>query len=305
MLLGYLPLNRDRQNDSIARKQAEYQQFVNTLCGPQRSSSSSGASSAASLSTTTPNMSESDAALLRQVLYDVKRMSPRTKLLQIDVIQRALERVLYVFAQRHFATGYVQGINDLAAPFFLVFLSPWADEDTTSLDHVDPEVLMGIEGDVYWCLSRLIEGMQDHYMPSQPGIQRMIHQLRELVHRMDEQLVMHLEANSVEFHTFAFRWMNCLLLRELPLRLVVRLWDTYMAEMKNSIKDGFGNFHIFVCAALLLKFRSKLKEMKFQDLLQFLHNLPTNDWTIKDIEELLSQAYVYMSSFEGSPSHLK
>lgn len=309
MLLGYLPLNRDRQNDSIARKHAEYQQFVNTLCGPRStdrgSSSSASSSTVSALSTSTPNMSESDAALLRQVLYDVKRMSPHTKLVQIDVVQRALERVLYVFAQRHFATGYVQGINDLAAPFFLVFLSPWADETSTNLDHVDPEVLMGIEADVYWCLSRLIEGMQDHYMPSQPGIQRMIHQLRELVHRMDEQLVMHLEANSVEFHTFAFRWMNCLLLRELPLRLVVRLWDTYMAEMKNSIKDGFGNFHIFVCAALLLKFRNKLKEMKFQDLLQFLHNLPTTDWNIKDIEELLSQAYVYMSSFEGSPSHLK
>jgi hypothetical protein len=117
--------------------------------------------------------------------------------------------------------------------------------------------------------------------------------------------VTHLESNSVEFHTFAFRWMNCLLLRELPLRLVVRLWDTYMAETKTSIKDGFGTFHVFVCAALLLKFRAQLKEMKFQDLLQFLHNLPTKDWEIKDIEELLSQAYVYMSSFEGSPSHLK
>lgn len=250
-------------------------------------------------------MSDSDAALLRQVLYDVKRTSPHVPLMQVDAVQRSLERVLYVFAQRHFATGYVQGINDLAAPFFAVFLSPWAEPDSSRVEGASEENLLAAEADVYWCLSRLVEGMQDHYMPSQPGIQRMIHQLRELVHRMDEPLVTHLEANSVEFHTFAFRWMNCLLLRELPLRLAVRLWDTYMAETRNSVKDGFGTFHVFVCAALLLKFRVKLKEMKFQEILQFLHNLPTKDWTVKDVEELLSQAYVYMTSFEGSPSHLK
>lgn len=100
-------------------------------------------------------------------------------------------------------------------------------------------MLLDVEADVYWCLARLVEGIQDHYTPSQPGIQKMIHRLRELVHRIDEPLVMHLEAAGAEFHTFAFRWMNCLLLRELPLRLMVRLWDTYLAEARNSIGDGF------------------------------------------------------------------
>ena len=36
--------------------------------------------------------------------------------------QRCLERILYVWAIRHPASGYVQGINDLATPFFQVFL---------------------------------------------------------------------------------------------------------------------------------------------------------------------------------------
>ena len=74
----------------------------------------------------------------------------------------------------------------------------------------------------------------------------MIHRLRELVHRIDEPLVVHLEAAGAEFHTFAFRWMNCLLLRELPLRLMIRLWDTYIAEARNSI------------AALVAKFGGRL-----------------------------------------------
>ena len=290
MLLGYLPLNRERQAESLARKKAEYQQFVDQFCGPR----AAGA-----------GMSDAEQTVLRQVLYDAKRTNPEVPLFHTDFVQRSLERVLFVYAQRHFATGYVQGINDLATPLYAVFLSPWADLGCTSLDHVDPRALLDVEADVYWCLARLVEGIQDHYTPSQPGIQKMIHRLRELVHRIDEPLVVHLEAAGAEFHTFAFRWMNCLLLRELPLRLMIRLWDTYIAEARNSIADGFNAFHVFVCAQLLLKFSARLKQMKFEELTQFLKALPTRDWTVADVEELLSQAYVYRVSFEGSPAALR
>ena len=40
----------------------------------------------------------------------------------------------------------------------------------------------------------------------------------------------HLETEGVLMIQFAFRWVNCLLLRELPFELVIRLWDTYLAE---------------------------------------------------------------------------
>lgn len=37
----------------------------------------------------------------------------------------------------------------------------------------------------------------------------------------------HLLRCEVEYLQFAFRWMNNLLMRELPLRCTIRLWDTY------------------------------------------------------------------------------
>lgn len=40
----------------------------------------------------------------------------------------------------------------------------------------------------------------------------------------------HLEKEGLQFIQFAFRWVNCLLLREVPFALAVRLWDTYLAE---------------------------------------------------------------------------
>lgn len=48
--------------------------------------------------------------------------------------------------------------------------------------------------------------------------------------RVDVNLHDHLMRNSVQYLQFSFRWMNNLLIRELPLRCIVRLWDTYLAE---------------------------------------------------------------------------
>jgi hypothetical protein len=47
---------------------------------------------------------------------------------------------------------------------------------------------------------------------------------------VEEPLVAHLEREGLQFIQFAFRWVNCLLLREVPFALAVRLWDTYLCE---------------------------------------------------------------------------
>ena len=45
--------------------------------------------------------------------------------------------------------------------------------------------------------------------------------------------------------------------------------------------------------------------MEFQEIMMFLQALPTQDWTEKDIEMLLSEAWVWQSLFGGSSAHLK
>ena len=42
----------------------------------------------------------------------------------------------------------------------------------------------------------------------------------------------HLVSNSVEYLQFSFRWMNNLLMREIPLRCVIRLWDTCLVSQR-------------------------------------------------------------------------
>lgn len=49
-------------------------------------------------------------------------MNPHISLFQQQSVQQMFERILFIWAIRHPASGYVQGINDLVTPFFIVFL---------------------------------------------------------------------------------------------------------------------------------------------------------------------------------------
>lgn len=49
-------------------------------------------------------------------------MNPQISLFQQKLVQEMFERILFIWAIRHPASGYVQGINDLVTPFFIVFL---------------------------------------------------------------------------------------------------------------------------------------------------------------------------------------
>ena len=54
-------------------------------------------------------------------------MNPLIPIFQKKIVQNIFQRVLYVWAVRHPASGYVQGINDLLTPFFTVFLTEYND----------------------------------------------------------------------------------------------------------------------------------------------------------------------------------
>ena len=41
-----------------------------------------------------------------------------------------------------------------------------------------------VEADSYWSLTRLLDGLQDNYTFAQPGIQRTVFKLREIMHKV-------------------------------------------------------------------------------------------------------------------------
>ncbi|KAI0528981.1 hypothetical protein KFK09_001526 [Dendrobium nobile] len=209
--------------------------------------------------------------------------------------------VLCFRAIRHPASGYVQGINDLVTPFLIVFLEEHLEGNMESwnISQLSPQTISNIEADCYWCLSKLLDGMQDHYTFAQPGIQRLVFKLKELVRRIDEPVSRHMEEQGLEFLQFAFRWFNCLLIREIPFHLVTRLWDTYLAE-----GDSLPEFLVYISASFLLTWSDKLQKLEFQEMVMFLQHLPTQIWTHHELEMVLSRAFMWHAMFNSSPSHL-
>src|SRR5689334_2118721 len=57
--------------------------------------------------------------------------------------------------------------------------------------HLPAPVLSAIEADSFWCLSKLLDGIQDNYISQQPGIQRLVKRMGELVKRIDGEFHRH------------------------------------------------------------------------------------------------------------------
>jgi TBC1 domain family member 2 len=258
ILLGYLPVNSERRVATLERKRREYADAVKQSFGAGTTGSKNGTGSGLAGMASNPPVTTGrgrglDESIWHQISIDIPRTSPHIPLYQFEATQRSLERILYVWAIRHPASGYVQGINDLATPFWQVFLGMYIT-DLNIESGMDPgqlprPVLDAVEADTYWCLTKLLEGIQDNYIVGQPGIHRQVAALRDLTTRIDSTLAKHFEDESVEYMQFSFRWMNCLLMRELTIRNVIRMWDTYMVMTL-----------LFVAAYVMLTSGSRLKK---------------------------------------------
>lgn len=193
-------------------------------------------------------------------------------------------------------------MNDLVVPFFSVFLSPYAGQalDDIDITTVAPDVLSEIEADSYWCFSTLVDVIQDYFTPDRPGLQKQVQALQDLMGRIDAPLNAHLEMHGVSYLQFAFRWMNCLLMRELPLHAITRLWDTYLSEA-----NGFGALHLYTSAAFLSTFSEQIRASSdLSEIMMFILNPPTSKWGAKEVALLLADAYRLKYMFQGAQRHL-
>uniref|UniRef100_A0A0D9XFM9 Rab-GAP TBC domain-containing protein n=1 Tax=Leersia perrieri TaxID=77586 RepID=A0A0D9XFM9_9ORYZ len=205
LLLGYAPPNADRREGVLTRKRLEYVECVSQYYDIPDS-----------------ERSDEEINMLRQIAVDCPRTVPDVTFFQHPQIQKSLERILYTWAIRHPASGYVQ-----------------------------------------------------------------------------EPVSKHIEEQGLDFLQFAFRWFNCLLIREIPFHLVTRLWDTYLAE-----GDYLPDFLVYISASFLLTWSDKLKKLDFQEMVMFLQHLPTRNWAHHELEMVLSRAYMWHTMFKSSPSHL-
>ncbi|KAJ9472349.1 GTPase-activating protein gyp1 [Diplonema papillatum] len=243
--------------------------------------------------------------MLRQITLDVERMQPLVKLFRHPVVQKTCLRVLYLWGIRHPASGYVQGMDALVTPFIAVFFSEATGVDLLATEDEDyhlsrltNEDLIDLESDCFFALTALLANVQDYYTEYQPGLQHAAQKVAGLVEKMDPPLYDHVTGIGADFlRDFMWRWATCLLVRELPLHLAKRLWDTYLSEGAEC-----NDFHVFVCIVFLTHWREELVNKEFPELMSFVRALPTKDLSEKDVDSWIAQAYVLQRTYEYTPS---
>lgn len=162
-------------------------------------------------------------------------------------VQATMERVLFCWSLRHPASGYVQGMSDLLAPFLSVVLAEYACPESHSvmeLLQMDPIALShalseeaipestwrgALEPDVYALSGFLLDMAQGHYTQQQAGFLAMVERMDGILKQADPTLHQHLTDIGIETVQYAFRWMTCLLMRELQPWQVLRLLDAYLS----------------------------------------------------------------------------
>jgi len=337
LLLGYRPVAQGRCKDALQRKRQEYRELrrnfyeaspaVIAANASEGGSTPSQAAAAAGL-----GGSDAEAALLNQLRKDLRRAGPRgtaaKSLAEHPRVQVIMERVLFVWAVRQPASGYVQGLNDVLLVLIVVALADRRFADRTPLgadglgiellDHLAADELEDVEADCYWCTVKILSEIFDHYTQDFPGIQRMAQQLREILRRIDTPLITHLDSQGIDIFQTSFQWMACLMVRDLPIPCCIRLWDTLIAEsagpaggqlnrsgLHNDRRSaGFEVFLVYFCACFTAYFSARLQAMDLEATLRFLQRVPTDEFSEADLEVLLSEAFVLKSLFQHAPQHL-
>jgi len=195
--LGYIPVLKQRQDEILALKRSQYRDLAKQIFDVDPES-----------------RDPHEKQIFKSIEDDVPRINSSIPLLQLPKVQNFFLRLLYIWAIRHPASGYVQGFTDLVLPFLSVFLFPLFGKDIHKIpnpleDSIPDQLLFEIEADSYWCLQLFLRGVQDHYTYAQPGIQRVLYQLSAMITRLNEPMAEHIKKQDIDYIQFSFQWTNC------------------------------------------------------------------------------------------------
>lgn len=118
MLSDYIPIDQEIKEDTLQRKREEYNGIVKHYFEDAKMDST-----VQELADKIQDMSSYETLNFKQIKIDVYRTQPEVELFSSQQLQTMLIRILFAWTMRHPASAYVQGINDLAAPMVLVFLT--------------------------------------------------------------------------------------------------------------------------------------------------------------------------------------
>uniref|UniRef100_A0A915CSC9 Rab-GAP TBC domain-containing protein n=1 Tax=Ditylenchus dipsaci TaxID=166011 RepID=A0A915CSC9_9BILA len=195
--------------------------------------------------------------------------------------------------------GYFAGLAHLVVPLFLVYFSEvnnnavksqkvgqilFYEQDIKNVSvNLSKEEWNQVELKTAWSFSVLIRAVIDRFdfKYYDTNLKVLLEIFGEFIKLKNPNLYEHVRPFLL---TEIFKWLQHLLVRQLPMHLVIKLWDHYLSK-----KGGFTNLHFFDCAAILLKISEKMEELMNSNQLDFFSNIRSvlSQWTEEDIDEVI------------------
>lgn len=287
--LGYLPAEKEKRKDALLSKREAYLQLAKKYLPS--------------------NNKHYDIEVQHIIHVDVLRTHPTefSNLFLNPTVQESLKRILFIWSCENRSIKYFQGLNDLCVAFFLTFLNscfgPCSDfnkeyQTNKNINSYLKRFLPSIEADTYWCLAKVMSGLQNDVVFSEGGLhaERMVFNFKRLMTKIDKALVDRLDHLGIDFIMFSFRWMLCFMSRELTIKNTIILWDNYIARGPS----GFHNFHLYVCAAFLNNLAPEIKNPNndMTDCMFILQRPPSIYWEPKNVHQLIEQATELWSIYD-------
>ena len=174
-------------------------------------------------------------------------------------------RILFLFAKLNF--GYVQGMNELLAPLYFVFVN----------DSVDGHYA---ESDAFFAFTTIMILQRDIFTKTMDqcnsGIMGRLIGVEELIRKHDLPVYFHLKKNGVKISFFALRWVLLLFSQEFDLFNIQILWDSLLADDDGQSRSS--SLIAYVCVAMVVLVRQVLlASNEFGDMLKILQRYPPFD----------------------------
>ena len=288
-MLGYYSLNKEMWSSVVTRKREDYMEWSRTHFINLEYWEDVG-----DVTIISEEMSSLEKQSYKQIIIDVKRTNPE-EVFALKVLKDMLVRMLFVWAFKHPSSGYVQGMNDIAATFMYVFLAEAVYEKKHSkptsselneddlltsgynliIDDVallSEETLANIEADTFWWMESFLETLQENYINKQPGIYKILNKVELIIKKKDMDLIEILSSIDYLPEKFVYRWINNILSREFSIQQLIKIWDRILSE-----EQEVSNCLWYVWAALLLMFAKDLKDLAEtpDEIIMYLQDLPT------------------------------
>lgn len=262
ILLGYVPLARAHWNDSLRTKRELYAQFKAEFTLDPRSVSREDDHPLSQSPSSHWARYLADQPLEDALGKDIERTCPELSFFQKGAEHyTAIKNVLFVYAKLNAGIGYVQGMNELVAALYYVFVF---DES--------PQFAAHHEADTFFCFTQLMSEIRDNFCSdlddTSSGVVQRCLALERLLDALHPALASDMRVKGLDARFFAFRWLTLLLCQEFDMPDAQRLWDSLFADPTRF------DFLIHFSCAMILHLAPELMANDFAHDLKLLQSYP-------------------------------